>query len=64
MQDVTRSPAAFIALKAGVTGLSIYAAERLWRQNRRKTAIIMMVASNGLMAYVAAHNTAVIRGLR
>jgi hypothetical protein len=64
MQDVTRHPAAFVALKAGVTGVSIYAAERLWRQNRKKSAIIMMLASNGLMAWVASHNAAVIRGLR
>lgn len=64
MQGVTSNPAAFVALKAGVTGVSIYAAERLWRQNRKKSAIVMMLASNGLMAWVASHNAAVIRGLR
>jgi len=64
MQDVVGSPAAFIALKAGVTSVSIYAAERMWRQNRKKTAIVMMVASNGLMAYVAAHNASVLRSVR
>jgi hypothetical protein len=64
MQGVVRNPAAYIALKAGVTGVSIFAAERLWRQNRKKSAVLLMVASNGLMAYVAAHNASVLRRAR
>ncbi len=64
MQNVVGNPAAFVALKAGVTGISIYAAERLWKQNRKKTAIVLMIASNGLMGYVAAHNASVLRAVR
>ncbi|MGE0704681.1 MAG: DUF5658 family protein [Vicinamibacterales bacterium] len=64
MQNVVGNPAAFVALKAGVTGVSIYAAERLWKQNRKKTAVIVMIASNGLMGYVAAHNASVLRSVR
>jgi len=35
---------------------AIYAAEQLWRQHHRGQAIAIMVASNGVMAIVAAHN--------
>lgn len=64
MGGIAGNPIAFSALKAGVTGATIYTAERLWRQDRKKSAIILMLASNGLMAYVAANNAGVIRGLR
>jgi hypothetical protein len=63
LQGVVRHPAAFVALKAGVTGASIYAAERLWRDKKRTQAFLLMVASNGVMAYVAQHNARVLRGL-
>jgi hypothetical protein len=52
------------AVKAGATAASIYAAERLWRRNRRTQAIITMVAVNSAMAMVAAHNASVLRGLK
>lgn len=64
MRGVVGNPTAFVAMKAGVTGVSIYASERLWRQNRKKSAVLLMVASNGLMAYVAAHNASVLRAVR
>jgi len=64
MQGVVGNPTAFVAMKAGVTGVSIYAAERLWRQNRKKSAVLLMVASNGLMAWVAAHNASVLSAVR
>jgi hypothetical protein len=50
------------SVKAGATALSIYTAERLWRQHRRREAIVLMVASNAVMAAVAARNMSVIRG--
>ena len=64
MQGVVGTPAAFIALKAGVTGASIYMAERLWKEKKRTQAVLLMVASNGLMAYVAHHNASVLRSLK
>jgi hypothetical protein len=64
MQGVVGNPGAFIALKAGVTGASIYMAERLWKDKTRTQAVLLMVASNGLMAYVAHHNTSVLRSLK
>lgn len=60
MQGITKSPVAFIGLKAGVTMMSIMAAERMWKDNNRVRAVLTMVATNGFMAAVAAHNTAVL----
>jgi hypothetical protein len=64
MQGVVGNPAAFVALKAGVTGASIYGAEKLWRQDKKVQAVLLMVASNGLMAYVAHNNARVLRSMR
>jgi hypothetical protein len=61
MKGITKSPAAFMALKAGVTMASIMGAERMWKNNHRTGAVIMMIASNGMMAAVAAHNASVLR---
>jgi hypothetical protein len=52
------------AVKAGATMVSIYAAERLWRRNRRTEAIVTMIAVNSAMAMVAVHNASVLRGLK
>jgi hypothetical protein len=52
----TNAPALW-AIKGGATVGVIYLAERLWRQHRRGQAIGVMLASNGIMAAVAAHNT-------
>jgi uncharacterized membrane protein len=64
MKGVVGNPTAFVALKAGVTGASIYYAERLWKDRKRTQAILLMVASNGFMAYVAQHNAGVLRSLK
>jgi hypothetical protein len=64
MQGVVGHPAAFVALKAGVTGVSIYAAQQLWRRDQKTKALLLMVASNGLMGYVAHHNAGVLRAMR
>jgi hypothetical protein len=60
MKGITKSPVAFIGFKAGVTIMSIMAAERIWKDDHRLEAVLTMVASNGFMAAVAAHNTAVL----
>ena len=64
MRGITKSPAAFIGLKAGVTAMSIMAAERMWKDDNRLGAVLTMVASNGFMAFVAAHNAAVLDRVR
>ncbi len=56
MTSVAGNPGALIGVKVGLTVGSIYAAERLWRQHHRGQAIAIMVASNSVMAIVAAHN--------
>jgi len=61
MRGITSSPPAFVAVKAGATAASIMGAERLWKDNHRTAAVMIMVASNGLMAVVAAHNSTVLR---
>jgi hypothetical protein len=64
MKGITKSPVAFIGLKAGVTMMSIMAAERMWKDNNRLGAVLTMVASNGFMAVVAAHNAAVLQRVK
>jgi len=60
MGGVVGNAPAFVGVKAGMTGLSIFAAERMWRQHHRMQAVLVMAASNGFMAFVAAHNAAVV----
>ena len=64
MRGVAGNPAALWAVKGGVTALSIYAAERLWRENHRVAAIAVMAVTNGMMATVAAQNARVLQGQR
>lgn len=64
MKSITKHPAAFIGLKAGVTVLSIMAAERMWKDHNRLGAVLTMVASNGFMAMVAAHNASVMANMK
>jgi hypothetical protein len=64
LKSVADRPAALWGLKAGVTAGSIVLAEKLWRNNRRGAAIAMMVASNGVMAAVAARNLQVLNRAR
>ena len=62
MKGVVGNPGVFIGVKAAVTGASIMAAEQMWRNNHKVAAIVMMAASNGIMAAVAAHNASVLSG--
>jgi hypothetical protein len=64
MKGIVNNPAAFVAMKAGVTTASIMAAERLWKGNHRMGAIGLMVASNVMMGVVAAHNSRVLASLK
>ena len=64
MKSVVKSPAAFVAMKAGVTAASIMSAEQLWKSNHRMGAVGMMVATNVLMGMVAAHNSRVLSQLQ
>ena len=64
MKAVTKNPAAFIGLKAGMSVMSIMAAERMWKNHNRVGAIATMIISNGLMTAVAANNAKVLSRVR
>ena len=64
MRGVTKYPAAFVALKAGLTIGAIMNAERLWKEDHRVAAIVLMAASNGLMAVVVSRNASTLRQAR
>ena len=63
MKNVTGSRAAFWTIKAAMTVGPMLAAERLWKTNK-VGAIAVMVATNGVMAAVAAHNAGVVKNQR
>lgn len=63
MAKVVGNRAAFVAVKAGTTAVSIYLAERLWKRNR-VAAIATMVGINAMMGVVVAHNQSVVAKLR
>ncbi len=55
MAPLVRRPAAFVALKAGMTAAAIVAANRIARNNR-VAAYALMFALNSAYAYVVVHN--------
>ncbi len=60
MKNITKSPIAFVALKATVAATSIMAAEKMWKSGNRIGAIGVMIASNAAMGFVAANNARVL----
>ena len=52
------SPAAFVAVKAGMTAAVYYASERLWKRNKA-AAIVTMIGLNCAYTTIVAHNYAV-----
>ena len=64
MRGLARRPAALVAVKAGVAASSILASAQLWKQHHRKSAIALLVITNGTMTAVALHNASVLRSMR
>lgn len=64
MAHAAKSPAQMISVKGAATLSSIWAAERLWRANHRKAAVVLMAVTGGMMAAVAANNACVLRRMR
>lgn len=64
MRAVVKRPAAFMAVKAAAASVTILAAERLWRTGRRKTAVVLMAVTTGVMAVVGLRNASVVRAMR
>lgn len=60
MKGVTKQPALFVGLKAGMATMSIMSAERMWKRGQRTRAVVTMVASNAFMGWVAHHNSRVL----
>ena len=56
MRNLPQDPIAFVLVKSAATSLTIVAAERLWKEGHRKSAVVAMVATNSLMAWVAVNN--------
>ena len=63
MQGVVGNTGAHMAMKIGVGVATVVAAERLWKTNKA-AAIAVMVASNGVSAFVAARNARTLGQLR
>ena len=61
MRGVVGNPATMAAVKGATTFATVYMAERLWRAKHRRAAVVLMLATNGLMATVSAHNASVLR---
>ena len=64
MRSVAQRPAAFVAVKAGVTASSIVVSTRLWKQHHRTAAIALLAITNGAIAAVAVHNASVLHSMR
>lgn len=60
MVSLTRHPAAFFAMKAGIAGAAIFSAERMWREGKRKSAVMLLVGSNLVVGAIVEHNRRVI----
>ena len=60
-RSVAANPAAFWSVKIGLSLTTVYLAERMRRQHHRVQATVVMLASNGVIAVVAAHNAAALR---
>ena len=57
MAPLMGSAGAVIAVKAGVSAMTIYAAERLWKHNR-KAAVLTLIGVNIGYAAIVSHNFA------
>jgi hypothetical protein len=55
MEGVTRTPAMFIAVKAGVAASTIFAAKQVYKRNK-VAAVVTLVAINSAYAMVVSHN--------
>ena len=63
MRAITTQPATFIALKAATATSIILASEQLWKRGRKKSAIVLMIASNAALGFVASRNVRVLSEL-
>ncbi len=61
MRPFAGHPARMIALKAAATASTIFFVERMWKQQHRVAAVVMMAAINGATMAVAMNNARIAR---
>jgi Domain of unknown function (DUF5658) len=64
LQSVVGRPAALLAVKAGASGLIIFACERLRKEKHPAAAVVLMIGINSAYAIVVAHNYALANSSR
>jgi uncharacterized protein DUF5658 len=64
LQSVVGRPAALLAVKAGASGLIIFASERLRKEKHPAAAVVLMIGINSAYAIVVAHNYALAHSSR
>jgi hypothetical protein len=64
LQSVVGRPTALLAVKAGASGLIIFACERLRKEKHPAAAVILMIGINSAYAIVVAHNYALAHSSR
>jgi len=64
IRGVTSNPGAFWSLKAAAAAGPILVAERMWRNNHRVSAVVLMIAVNGIATAVAVNNARVLGTLQ
>jgi hypothetical protein len=60
MKNVAGNPYALSAVKLAGSATAIYAAEKMWKKNK-KAAVIFMIAANAGMAFIVQHNYRAVR---
>ena len=55
---------AAVAVKASITGATIWTAENMWKRNRRMNAVVLMVAVTAFQTAIDSHNYRVAARLR
>ena len=64
MKPFVKNAAVFAAVKAGTTGLSVWATNKMFRKGNRTTAWMMTIASNIFLYYVVSNNMRLIQKSR
>lgn len=64
MKPFVKSPAMFAAVKAGITVLSVWGMNKMFRKGNKTTAWVMTMASNFLLSYVVSNNMRLVQKAR
>jgi hypothetical protein len=64
MKPFVKSPAMFAAVKAGITALSVWGMNKMFRKGNKTTAWVLTMASNFILSYVVSNNMRLIQKAR